>query len=92
MVYLWYYLVFFTHLTLHEKQGDWGSVGETVIPGCSLWFTLSVWESLLKARHLFRPDEIISATDVLPGMQVRRPAGRIACLSFARPGVRSEQS
>lgn len=53
-------------------QGDWGSVGETVIPGCSLWFTLSVWESLLKARHLFRPDEIVSATDVLPGMQVRR--------------------
>eukprot|EP00903_Cladosiphon_okamuranus_P007182 g6974.t1 len=57
---------------LFFEQGDWGSVGETVIPGCSLWFTLSVWESLLKARHLFRPDEIISATDVLPGMQTKQ--------------------
>ena len=56
-------------------------MGETVIPGCSLWFTLSVWQSLLKARHLFRPDEIISATDVLPGMQVRtKLAGKEAYL------------
>ncbi|CAM9099649.1 unnamed protein product, partial [Hapterophycus canaliculatus] len=59
---------------LFFEQGDWGSVGETVIPGCSLWFTLSVWESLLKARHLFRLDEIISAVDVLPGMQARKIA------------------
>lgn len=51
-------------------QGDWGSVGETAIPGCSLWFTLSVWENLMKVRHLFRSDEIVSAIDVLPGMQV----------------------
>lgn len=55
-----------------REKGDWGSVGETVIPGCSLWFTLSTWENLMKARHLFRPDEIVSATDVLPGMQVNR--------------------
>lgn len=45
-------------------------MGEVAIPGCTLWFTLTVWESLLRARHLFRPDEIVSALDVLPGMQV----------------------
>lgn len=59
-------------MLLKKKKGDWGGVGETAIPGCSIWFTLSLWESLLRSRHLFRPDEIVCATDVLPGMQVRQ--------------------
>lgn len=40
------------------------------IPGCSLWFMLSIWEDLLRAQHLFRLDQMVSATDLLPGMQV----------------------
>lgn len=47
------------------------------IPGCSLWFMLSIWEDLLRAQHLFRLDQMVSATDLLPGMQVANLANGV---------------
>lgn len=45
-------------------------VGETAIPGCTLWFTLQTFNKLLDARHLFRENEIVGALDELAGLQV----------------------
>ncbi|CAM9349702.1 unnamed protein product, partial [Phaeothamnion confervicola] len=42
---------------LFFEQADWSSVGDTAIPGCSIWFSLQVWDRLLEARHLMQVDE-----------------------------------
>jgi hypothetical protein len=52
-------------LSLHRQR-----VGETAIPGCTLWFTLQTFNKLLDARHLFRENEIVGALDELAGLQV----------------------
>jgi hypothetical protein len=50
-----------------------------VVPGCTVQYKLRRWRKLLRAMHLFGENEVLSAVDVLPGLDrvsVKLPTGQ----------------
>lgn len=61
---------------------DWINLKNCVIPGCTVQFKLRKFRKLLRAMHLFGENEIISAVDTLPGLQVRHHSPENHALAY----------
>jgi hypothetical protein len=55
---------------LVSLSSDWINLKNCVVPGCTVSFKLRRFRKLLRAMHLFGENEIVSAIETLPGLQV----------------------